>query len=382
MSRRVEIGFLLALCVFLPLYEAPKNIAWLGYVVVWLANRVRARDFGGRWDLWDTLIAFWLLSGFVIAPFAAMHGGEWRAPLDIVRNAAVLWMLKRSRLSERESRAVLSALVLSVVIGLVMGFTQLWTTGRLQLNSVGHVNHSAIYLDIMLGVCAAWLFLGRQWAAAGAVFLFVLGSIFFAASRGGVVGALLVLCVLAAAWWKRSRIPAVVVASALALTAALALIGGAEVFEKQEESVQAGHVLNFRDEGWKLAVAMWQAHPWFGIGMDNFGLASRQLGTKQLRELLPHAHNLYLNTLAERGIVGAAAVFALLALWGWWLLRWRPRREDTDEVWLAWGAATSAWLVTIVVGMVNTTFHHEHGLLAVMLLGLWLPMTFGDNSRR
>ena len=63
MSRRLEIGALLALCFFLPLYEAPKNIFWALYVVVWIANRVRARDFGGRWDLWDSLIAAWIASG-------------------------------------------------------------------------------------------------------------------------------------------------------------------------------------------------------------------------------------------------------------------------------------------------------------------------------
>lgn len=377
MSRRIEIGFLLALCVFLPLYEAPKSIAWAGYVVVWLANRARARDFGGKWDLWDTVIALWLVSGFVIAPFAAMHGGEWRAPLDIVRNATVLWMLKRSRLTEREMRAIVGALIASTVIGIIMGLAQLWsgTTGRLELNSVGHVNHTVVYLAIMLGVCASWFFLGRQIPMAGTISLFVLVAIFVAASRSGVVAAVLTLVVLAVFWWPRARFPTAVAAAVVAGAAILAAVGGAEVFEKQAESVQAGHLLNFREEAWKLAVATWQAHPWFGIGMENFGRASRTLPTEQLRNLMPHAHNLYLNTLAERGIVGAAAVFALLALWGWWLLWWRPRREDTDEIWLLWGAATSGWLVTISVGMVNTTFHHEHGLLAVLLLGLWLPVS-------
>jgi len=377
MSRRVEIGFLLALCVFLPLYEAPKNLAWAGYVIVWLANRVRARDFGGPWDFWDTLVALWLVSGFVIAPFAAMHGGEWRAALDIVRNASVLWMLKRSRLNGKEIRAVVAALIASTVIGIVMGLAQLWsgTTGRLELNSVGHVNHTVVYLAIMLGVCASWLFLGRQFAMAGTISLFVLVAIFVAASRSGVVAALLTLVVLAAFWWPRARFPAVVAAVVLVAAAVLGAVGGAEVFEKQAEAVQAGRVLNLREEAWKLAIATWQAHPWFGIGMDNFGLASRELPTEQLRNLMPHAHNLYLNTLAERGIVGAAAVFALLAMWAWWLLRWRPRREDSDETWLLWGAATSAWVVTIAVGMVNTTFHHEHGLLAALLLGLWLPLS-------
>src|SRR6266852_192926 len=127
MSRRLEIGLLLALCIFLPLYEAPKNLVWLAYALVWLTNRARARDFGGPWDLWDTLIAAWLVSGFFIAPFAALHGSEWRAPFDIVCNAGVLWMVKRSRLSEGEARAVLGALVASVLIGLVMGYAQLWS---------------------------------------------------------------------------------------------------------------------------------------------------------------------------------------------------------------------------------------------------------------
>src|SRR5882672_5196490 len=184
-SRRLEIGLLLALCIFLPLYEAPKNLAWLAYALVWLANRARARDFGGRWDLWDTLILAWLASGFVIAPFAALQGSEWRAPFDIVRNAGVLWMVKRSRLTESETRAVLVALVMSVLIGLIMGYAQLWRgeTGRLELNSVGHVNHTAIYLAIMLGVCASWLFASwhawrvGQRAAAFALFALMLVSL-------------------------------------------------------------------------------------------------------------------------------------------------------------------------------------------------------------
>src|SRR5258708_36348468 len=100
MSRRVEIGLLLALCVVLPLYEAPKNLAWAAYVVGWLANRVRARDFGGPWDLCDTLIVAWMVSGLVIAPFAGSHGGESPAPRDAVRNAPVVRAGKRRPLDE------------------------------------------------------------------------------------------------------------------------------------------------------------------------------------------------------------------------------------------------------------------------------------------
>jgi O-antigen ligase len=376
LSRRVEIGLLLALCVFLPLYEAPKNLAWLAYALVWLANRVRARDFGGRWDLWDTLIAAWLASGFIIAPFAALHGGEWRAPLDIVRNAGVLWMVKRSRLSEAEVRAVLAALVVSVLVGLVMGYAQLWRgeTGRLELNSVGHVNHTAIYLAIMLGVCASWFFVGRQRILAGAATLLLLVSLFVAASRAGVVVGLLTLAVLALAWWPRSRVPAALVAAVLVASGLLGFMRGAEVFEKHADSVQAGHLLNYREQAWNLALSTWQRHPWFGIGMDNFILATTEIESRY-RDLMPHAHSLYLNTLAERGIVGATPLAAVLVVWGLWLFRRRPRASDTDADWLLWAGAAAAWVVSVGVGMVNTTLHHEHGLLAALLLGLWLPQS-------
>ncbi|HUQ25993.1 MAG TPA: hypothetical protein VM140_10000, partial [Burkholderiales bacterium] len=160
MSRRLEIGALVALCFFLPLYEAPKSIFCVLYLVVWIVNRVRQRDFGGRWDAWDSVIAAWIASAFVVAPFAGIPGGdEWRGALDVLRYGSVLWLTKRSRYEEREIRWLLGALVASVLLGAALGFWS-WMSNEeirsLQLNSVGHVNHTAIYLAIMLGLCVAW----------------------------------------------------------------------------------------------------------------------------------------------------------------------------------------------------------------------------------
>ena len=44
----IETALLAALAFFLPLLEAPKNIVWLAWVLTWLFNRVRSRDFGAR----------------------------------------------------------------------------------------------------------------------------------------------------------------------------------------------------------------------------------------------------------------------------------------------------------------------------------------------
>src|SRR5207244_1401402 len=225
--RQAEIGLLLALCFFLPLYEAPKNLAWAAYLLMWLVNRTMARDFGGRWDIWDSLLAAWLGSGILVAAFAGLHGNEWRGALDLVRYGTVLWTLKRSRFSEREERWVLGTLVASTLVGLAMGYAALWrgTEPTLQLNSVGHVNHTSIYLAIMLGVSAAWLFTGRWPLLASAVALTVLVSLFVTASRGAIGVALVMLPLLAVAWWRRSRLP-LVVASAVVIAAVVLAVGG------------------------------------------------------------------------------------------------------------------------------------------------------------
>ena len=39
-----------------------------------------------------------------------------------------------------------------------------------------------------------------------------------------------------------------------------------------------------------------------------------------------------------------------------------------------WGASLSAWIVTCGVGVVNSTFHHEHAILAFLFLGLHLSL--------
>lgn len=391
----VEFALLVALALFLPLIEGPKNLAWLGYVCAWLWNRARARDFGGPWDLWDTLIALWIVSGYLVALFAPFDHAEWKGASDLARYASVLWLVKRGGYSWPEVRWVLGALVVSAVAATAHGWWKYWPQIRagsgevLQLKSVGHVNHSAIYLAIVLGLCLAWTFARwRAWrlprrAAALAVNAFLLVSLIVTASRGAVGAALLFFFLLAVAWWPRSRAPLAAALVGLATTGA-AIVGlDAEVLRKQKALVAANDALNVRDRIWRTGLAAWEQYPWFGVGMSNYSLikpedlAARRAAAgrsfdaeRYIRSA--HGHSLYVNALAERGAVGAAALFAVLAAWLVRLVRLRPRPDASDDEWLRWGGAASGGFVTVVAGLGNTTLHHEHGILAVLLLGLWL----------
>lgn len=387
----VETGLLVALAFFLPLLEAPKNLAWLGFAAAWLWNRAQARDFGGRWDLWDTLIAAWIASAYVVAVFAPIPLQEWKGANDVLRYASILWMVKRGGYGPSQLRLVLGALVLSTLVSLVHGWWNHLTKQyvALQLRSVGHVNHSAIYLAIVFGLASAWLF--AHWKAwdrarrtiALLAWAILVASLVATASRGAVAAAFLLVLALAVAWWPRWRAPLYGAVAVVAATLALAVALDTELVAKHERVSAEDNVLNARDKVWNMGFAAWERHPWFGVGISNYSVISLER-VREWRSLAGkpfdaaqyagtnHAHSLYVNTLAERGIVGAAALGAVLLAWAAWLLRQRPRAQYADLDWLLWGGALSGWFITAAVGLVNTTLHHEHGILATLLLGLWL----------
>ena len=86
----------------------------------------------------------------------------------------------------------------------------------------------------------------------------------------------------------------------------------------------------------------------------------------------PHAHSLYVNTLVERGALGLGALLALLAAWAWALARKRPDFAAAGAALTLWCASFSGLVVTAGIGLVNTTLHHEHAMLALLSLTLWL----------
>jgi O-antigen ligase len=396
--RRAEFWILAGLLFTLPLFEAPKNILWVLYVLVWLANRARTRDFGGRWDVWDTLIAAWIASAALSAAFAGLHHKEWNGALDLLRYGSVLWLLKRSRFDERELAVLFGALAIGAVGALAHGYWRLEVTVQrkfLELKSVGHVNHSAIYLAILLGAtvsaaAAYWRRLGPSGRAGAAMLLALFAtSLFVMKSRTAIGVALALIVLLGIAWWPRARMIAIATLLAAGAVVAVALIARVDVVKKHEDRAAEGNVLAYRTQIWNTARAAWQRFPLFGVGMDNYSAiepeavrqwraeAGKPFDDKTFVVKSGHAHSLYYNTLAERGTVGFAALAAVLLAWLWRLARRYPGRAGDDRAWALWGGALSGWFVSVFAGVGNTTLHSEHALLSVILLGLWL----GDDHR-
>jgi O-antigen ligase len=397
LKSRGEIPLLALLIFVLPILEAPKNLLWFVYLGVWVFNRWRAKDFGGRWDGWDTLLALWISSGYVVAAFAGLHRDEWSGAHDIVRYGLLLWAIKRSGYSAYDLYKLLWWSVVSAGVALTYGLWELHVTHTkqaLELHSVGHVNHSAVYLATSFGIAlactlASWLDLNRRLRSM-AVFatLYLAGGVIHSGSRGAVGAMLLLALSLAFFWGRRSYKPLAITLVLMVLTSIAVVTMKMEVLEKQERGIATSNLSSYRAQIWNLGLAAWQRFPLFGVGMNNFNQITKERVKSWVESagrpydadryyLAPHAHSLFVNTLAERGIYGLGILLTVMGCWGWDLLRKRPRKEDDAITWAIWGASWSGLFVTLTAGVVNTPLHQENALLTAMLLGFWLALRAG-----
>jgi putative inorganic carbon (HCO3(-)) transporter len=62
---------------------------------------------------------------------------------------------------------------------------------------------------------------------------------------------------------------------------------------------------------WQAGIRMFNSAPWLGIGIGNYGTAYARFALPHWYAALGHAHNIYINFLAEMGLLGALA-FAVL----------------------------------------------------------------------
>lgn len=168
----------------------------------------------------------------------------------------------------------------------------------------------------------------------------------------------------------------------------------AAIIEKQIETQNAKAVLSDRDRAWNVSIEAAHFYPIFGIGNGNWGLITLDtLKKSRIERQLPfdekiygiehhHSHSLYLTALVERGVVGFSTLMLLMCSWFVLLIKTYTKLKKFTQGACLWGASFSAWIVTCGVGFVNSTFHHEHSILAFLFLGLHLSFTRLIEAKR
>ena len=164
------------------------------------------------------------------------------------------------------------------------------------------------------------------------------------------------------------------------------IISQSNIIQKQINNQTNNNTLANRNQVWNVSLEAYHFYPLLGIGMSNWHFISLDHLKKSLEKrndtfkennyyLAGHSHNLYLTALVERGGIGLAVTILFMLTWIRQLAKTFFWAKKTKEATYLWAGSFGAWLATFGIGFVNTTFHHEHGILACLFLGLYLSYT-------
>ncbi len=108
---------------------------------------------------------------------------------------------------------------------------------------------------------------------------------------------------------------------------------------------------------WRAGWLMFEDRPWLGVGIGNYAVSYSRYTLPYWYDPLGHAHNIFINFLAETGALGLAAFF------GFWLaVVWASARY-------AWHGAR-AWGAALAIGLVGTwTYLTIHSLFDNLFVG-------------
>ncbi len=388
----LELTFLSLFLAFLPSLEAPKYIFLGSYLIIALYRQSQLPS--SKWGIWDWVFLSLIASSFLSAlfPFIAT-GSEWKGFRGVLLWIVFGWALYRSDYNEKEKKYLFIFAIFMTIPPLILGLAQyliLHTKDSLQLQSVGHGNHSAIYLCMMAGASLSLLLSQfqksqKKYILVTTLFcIFLISSVMISKSRG----AFGILFLLVFALFLLSKLSIKIKTIALSLITIFLIniifINPVPVIEKQIANQNNHDVLSQRDKVWRASLEVARLNPIFGIGGGNW----KQINIDQLKSSVEsrgetfnaedfalqwgHPHNIYLSNLVDRGILGFITFLSFMLTWLITLIKSYKKFNLDSKAMLFIMGSFSAWTTIFGIGFVNTTFHHENALLALFFLGLHL----------
>ena len=301
----------------------------------------------------------------------------------------------------RRLRVIVGGAIVGLLIAAVQGLEQRYAglpgaigfvsgghfVARVQ-GSFGHPNDYGGYLAFVLPI-AAVVACSRAFSRplrllALAAALAALPALAFSYARG----AMLALAIASLVWLVILRPRLALVAGGVAAVLAFTLAPSALRDRFDPKSSQEDVPL--RADIWSSALDIYSAHPALGVGVGNFPVAyaalPSTLANASQRRLLnqhgllipPHAQNLYLNVLAEEGIVGVFALVLLaLALIRVVASGIRARAPDARLVVVALGVS---FLTVALHSMLDVTLLSELAFPFFGLLGVAVAFVSLDRE--
>jgi O-antigen ligase len=182
-------------------------------------------------------------------------------------------------------------------------------------------NHFAGFAELFIPAALVPLMLGRvrreRLLVVGLFAVVSIGSLFLAASRGGVISfAAQVLIIVGWMAWRRTRTKQML-AGAAVLTAALLMVSWLGVKEITQRfstmkamEVASGKRASMRKDTFRIFLD----HPWMGTGLGTLPIVFPPYETLYDGRVVNHSHNDYVEALSDTGIIGGMCCALFLGM--------------------------------------------------------------------
>ena len=344
-------------------------IKWLELVVLLLLVRAMMRPAGSQWLVVALLLAAVGQAFLGIYQFLFQVGPDWFIILDRFMRAS-------GSFRQPNPYAGYLGMTLPVAVSLA-----LWSWGDLMrpwrqrhtrprewgwteprvVGLLWAAGYTAAAGLIAAGLLASWSRGGWLGAAAG------VGVVLLLRSRKAMVAGLLMIGLLLVISLLGTFSPATLpepVAARLSDVPNFLGISGVE----GQPVTDANFSVIERIAHWIAAVRMWESAPWLGIGPGNYAVAYPLYQLPRWDDPLGHAHNYYLNVLAETGIFGFTVWAALWIGVVAWLVQQARRTGGSG-----WNRAFVLGVLGVVVHLSVHNFFDNLLVQGMYLhVGLWL----------
>ena len=375
--------------IFLPNFEAPKNLLILGFSIVYVFHFFKEKTILKDIMVLDYIFLAWILISVIVSLNAIyFHNQPGAGFADVFRYILFGWVISKIRFNDQFIRNV-AYISLPIVLASVILNVYYYDYGLgFKFHSVGHINHSAIYFLLNATICLSLLFFDRENKNIPIkffLFLFTIFSFFFIEalhSRAvfGLFAILLVFVYLIYLYISKKRTKVIVFGLAffsfLALTAISIPEGTIHKIITQSHTVFSDD--SARAKIRNMAYYVYKIDPIFGVGMDNFPnfdlediknevISDKGYFDKEKYMPFAHPHNIYYAHLVGGGIIGLI-IFIIFWLTIIYIINESRKKMD---LWLIFSVAGIV-LINMLIGLFNTTFANENAIFSMMFIGFFL----------
>lgn len=380
--------FLGLMLIFLPSIEALKNIFAFVFVLSWVLFSMKENNWGGKWRTLDTIFLLWILADIIVSVNAVItHQLPGGGVSDIIRFVLIAWVISRIKFSS----IVISKLSFIAIMGtlLTLIYSYYSADGELrELHSVGHINHTAIYLVIAYSISLSMLIFDFKNLNLFEKFYLLIASIILFSSAvdtdsRAAFGLLTLVTLFNFIFFvlKQKNISLTIgFFVAMSFIGFLFIQNPPDALKRiQNEGIFAGEHSE-RKRINNFSYYAFKSSPILGIGFGNYHLLAN-IKNEDIKNLIveekgafdgqlflaaSHAHNVYFGYIVSGGIL----IFSIF-LWFWLYVVWIIVKlmSSKESEWIV-VCSICVVMINLLIGLVNSTFHHEHAILSMFVLGL------------